>query len=405
METILFFIKRKKLLKDGAASIFVRVTFGKLSAEVATGKSVLPSQWVATKGRAKGNTLKTKQVNAFLDQMEYTLHDLTLQIQREGKQVSAKEILNRYKNLNVPKIGILALYAEHNQEQRELIGISVALGTYKRHETSMKLFQEFLMFKYKAKDISVNEVDVDMLKKYQHYLMTVRHNNNNTTVKYLRNLGKVLNLAVMKKLIQSSPLEELKLKIEPVDRGFLNKIELAKLAEKQFDVARLEQVRDVFLFCCYTGLAYIDVHSLTADNVIEESDRLWIRKARHKTNVMCHIPIIKPAKDILEKYSIMAQTTGKLLPVLSNQKMNAYLKEIAAIVGIDKDLTTHLARHTFATTVTLANHVSIENVSKMLGHSSIRMTQHYARILDASIENEMLNVEQNYKGTAEISGA
>lgn len=130
METILFFIKRKKLLKDGTASIFVRVTFGRLSAEVATGKSVLPSQWVATKGRAKGNTLKTKLVNAFLDQMEYTLHDLTLQIQREGKQVSAKEILSRYKNLNVPKIGILALYAEHNQEQKELIGISVAQGTY-----------------------------------------------------------------------------------------------------------------------------------------------------------------------------------------------------------------------------------------------------------------------------------
>lgn len=397
METILFFIKRKKLLKDGTASIFVRVTFGKLSAEVATGKSVLPSQWVATKGRAKGNTLKTKQVNAFLDQLDYTLHDLTLQIQREGKQVSAKEILNRYKNLNVPKIGILALYAEHNQEQKELVGISVALGTYKRHETSMKLFQEFLMFKYKAKDIPVNEVDVDMLKKYQHYLMTVRHNNNNTTVKYLRNLGKVLNMAVVKKLIQASPLEELKLKIEPVDKGFLNKTELAKLADKEFDVIRLEQVRDVFLFCCYTGLAYVDVHSLTADDIVEDSDRLWIRKARHKTSVMCHIPIIKPARDILEKYVLTAQATGKLLPVLSNQKMNAYLKEIAAIVGIDKDLTTHLARHTFATTVTLANHVSIENVSKMLGHSSIRMTQHYARILDASIENDMMNVEKNYE--------
>lgn len=397
METILFFIKRKKLLKDGTASIFVRVTFGKLSAEVATGKGVLPSQWVATKGRAKGNTLKTKQVNAFLDQMEYTLHDLTLQIQREGKQVSAKEILTRYKNLNVPKIGILALYAEHNQEQKELVGISVALGTYKRHETSMKLFQEFLKFKYKANDIPVNEVDVDMLKKYQHYLMTVRHNNNNTTVKYLRNLGKVLNLAVTKKLVQSSALEELKLKIEPVDKGFLNKTELAKLAEKEFDVVRLEQVRDVFLFCCYTGLAYVDVHSLTNDDIVEDGERLWIRKARHKTSIMCHIPIIKPARDILNKYVSFVPNTGKLLPVLSNQKMNAYLKEIAAIVGIDKDLTTHLARHTFATTVTLANHVSIENVSKMLGHSSIRMTQHYARILDASIENEMLNVEKTYE--------
>lgn len=397
MESILFFIKRKKLLKDGSASIFVRVTFGKLSAEVATGKSVLPSQWVATKGRAKGNALKTKQINAFLDQIEYTLHDLTLQIQREGKQVSAKEILNRYKNLNVLKIGILALYAEHNQEQKELVGITVALGTYKRHETSMKLFQEFLMFKYKAKDIPVNEVDVDMLKKYQHYLMTVRHNNNNTTVKYLRNLGKVLNMAVVKKLIQSSPLEELKLKIEPVDKGFLNKVELAKLAEKEFDVIRLEQVRDVFLFCCYTGLAYVDVHSLTADDIVEEDGTMWIRKARHKTNVMCHIPLIKPARDILAKYEHILAGLDKLLPVLSNQKMNAYLKEIASIVGIDKDLTTHLARHTFATTVTLANHVSIENVSKMLGHSSIRMTQHYARILDASIANEMQNVEKLYE--------
>lgn len=397
METIMFFIKRKKLLKDGTASIFVRVTFGRLSAEVATGKSVLPSQWVATKGRAKGNTLKTKQVNAFLDQMEYTLHDLTLQIQREGKQVSAKEILNRYKNLNVPKIGVLALYAEHNQEQKELVGISVALGTYKRHETSMKLFQEFLMYKYKARDIPVNEIDVEMLRKYQHYLMTIRHNNNNTTVKYLRNLGKVLNMAVSRKLITNSPLEELKLKIEAVDKGFLNKNELLKLATKEFEVTRLEQVRDVFLFCCYTGLAYVDVHSLTANDIIEEEDRLWIRKARHKTNVMCHIPIIKPAREILDKYALLAQATGKLLPVLSNQKMNAYLKEIAAIVGIDKDLTTHLARHTFATTVTLANHVSIENVSKMLGHSSIRMTQHYARILDASIEKEMLNVEMSYE--------
>lgn len=397
METILFFIKRKKLLKDGTASVFVRVTFGKLSAEVATGKSVLPSQWVATKGRAKGNTLKNKQINAFLDQMEYTLHDLTLQIQREGKQVSAKEILNRYKNLNVPKIGILALYAEHNKEQKELVNISVALGTYKRHETSMKLFTEFLQYKYKAKDIPVTEVDVDMLKKYQHYLMTVRHNNNNTTVKYLRNLGKVLNLAVSKKLIQASPLEELKLKIEPVDKGFLNKTELAKLAEKEFDVLRLEQVRDIFLFCCYTGLAYVDVHSLTTGDIVEEDGRLWIRKARHKTSVMCHIPIIKPARDILDKYAPFIPTTGKLLPVLSNQKMNAYLKEIAAVVGIEKDLTTHLARHTFATTVTLANHVSIENVSKMLGHSSIRMTQHYARILDASIESEMVNVEMKYK--------
>lgn len=397
MVSILFFIKRKKLLKDGTASIFARVTFNRLYAEVATGKSVMPSHWVATKGRAKGNTLVNKQVNSFLDQMEYTLHDLTLQIQREGKQVSAKEILSRYKNLNAPKAGILALYGEHNQELKELVGISLALNTYKRHETSMKLFQEFLDYKYHIKDMAVNEVNLEVLQKYQHYLMTVRHNNNNTTVKYLKNLGKVLHLAVSRKLISSSPLEEMKLRIEPVDKDFLSKEELLRFANKAFEVQRLEQVRDVFLFCCYTGLAYVDVHSLTTNDIVEEDGRFWIKKARHKTNVMCHIPVLKPAKEILDKYTSLAYATGKLLPVLSNQKMNAYLKEIAAIVGISKELTTHTARHTFATTVTLANHVSIENVSKMLGHSSIRMTQHYARILDASIENEMLNVEKCYE--------
>lgn len=399
MVSILFFIKRKKLLKDGTASIFVRVTFNRLSSEMTTGKSVMPSHWIAAKGRVRNNTLINKQINSFLDQLEYTLHDLTLQIQKEGKQVSAKEILDRYKNLNVPKpqIGILALYKEHNQELKELVGISVALGTYKRHETSLKLFHKFLLHKYQMEDVAVNELNVEMLQKYQHYLMATRHNNNNTAVKYIRNLGKIINVAVSRKLIQSSPVEDMKLKTEMVDKGFLTKTELTKLSDKEFGVARLEQVRDVFLFCCYTGLSYVDVHSLTANDIVEENGRLWIRKARHKTNVMCHIPILKPAKNILDKYSSSYHKDGKLLPVLSNQKMNAYLKEIAAIVNINKDLTTHLARHTFATTVILANHVSIENVSKMLGHSNIRMTQHYARILDASIENEMLNVEKCYE--------
>ena len=193
MVSVLFFIKRKKLLKDGTASIFARVTFNRISAEVATGKSVMPSHWVATKGRAKGNTLANKQINAFLDQMEYTLHDLTLQIQRAGKQVSAKRILDKYKNLNAPKMGILALYSEHNKELKELVGVTIALATFKRHETSLKLLQEFLAYKYHAKDVQIDEVDLEMLQKYQHYLMTVRHNSNNTTVKYLKNLGKVLD--------------------------------------------------------------------------------------------------------------------------------------------------------------------------------------------------------------------
>ena len=397
MVNILFFIKRKKLLKDGTAPIYIRVTVNKVSSEFATGKSINPSQWIAVKGRVKGNTLLNKQLNTFLDQQEYALHDIALQIQQYGKPVTAKEIARKYKGKDTPQISLVSLYEDHNKMQQELVGISVAKNTYKRHETSLKLFQEFLSYEYHINDIFIYEVDIEMLEKYKHYLMTVRHNNNNTTVKYIRNLGKVLNLAVERQLIPNSPVELLHLKIDEVDKEYLTAEELDRLAKKQFAIERLEQVRDVFLFCCYSGLAYVDVHSLTESDIVKDGDRYWIRKARHKTNTMCHIPLIAPALEILNKYKMYRAATGFMLPVLSNQKMNAYLKEIADIAGIIKNLTTHAARHTFATTVTLANNVSIENVSKMLGHKTIRMTQHYARILDSSIDRDMTHVEQKYK--------
>ena len=397
MVNILFFIKRKKLLKDGTAPIYIRVTVNKVSSEFATGKSINPSQWIAVKGRVKGNTLLNKQLNTFLDQQEYALHDIALQIQQYGKPVTAKEIARKYKGKDTPQISLVSLYEEHNKMQQELVGISVSKNTYKRHETSLKLFQEFLSYEYHINDIFIYEVDIEMLEKYKHYLMTVRHNNNNTTVKYIRNLGKVLNLAVERQLIPNSPVELLHLKIDEVDKEYLTAEELDRLAQKQFAIERLEQVRDVFLFCCYSGLAYVDVHSLTESDIVKDGDRYWIRKARHKTNTMCHIPLIAPALEILNKYKMYRAATGFMLPVLSNQKMNAYLKEIADIAGIIKNLTTHAARHTFATTVTLANNVSIENVSKMLGHKTIRMTQHYARILDSSIDRDMTHVEQKYK--------
>lgn len=396
MVSILFFIKRKKLLKDGTAPIYIRVTVYKLSSEFATGKSVNPSHWLALKGRVKGNTLYNKQLNTFLDQQEYLLHDIALKIQQEGKQVSAKEISFRYKGKDKPNIFLLSLYAAHNEQLKELVGISVALNTYKRHETSLKLFKEFLMAAYQQSDVNVNEVDLVMMEKYKHYLMVVRHNNNNTTVKYIRNLGKMFNIAVERKIIASSPIEQLHLKTMEVEKEFLTGGELELLSKKEFSIERLEQVRDIFLFCCYTGLAYVDVYSLTRKDIVKDGEKYWIKKARHKTNNMCHIPLITPALNIINKYSVHNQATGRLLPVLSNQKMNAYLKEIAAIVGINKNLTTHCARHTFATTVTLANNVSIENVSKMLGHKSIKMTQHYARILDSSIANDMLQVEKKF---------
>lgn len=394
---ILFFIKRKKELKDGSAPIYVRVTIGKLSSEFASGKSIDSQQWISVKGKAKATNPNNRQLNKFLEQLEYELREIYLRLKQEGKTISAKEIVKSYKGKEGPKETILSLYNEHNKELNELIGNSVSLNTFKRHDTSARLFQEYLQKVYHTDDMPVSNVSLEVLEKYRHYLMTARHNNNNTTVKYLRNIGKILNIAVQRGLIAKSPMEQLHMKIEEVDKDFLTFDELTRLKEKNFDIPRLEHVRDIFLFCCYTGLAYVDVHSLSPKDIFQEGGKYWIKKARHKTNHMCHIPLLTPALEILKKYDWCRMLKGKLLPVLSNQKMNAYLKEIADIAGIHKNLTTHCARHTFATTVTLANNVSMENVSKMLGHTNIKMTQHYARILDSSIARDMLEVEQKLK--------
>ena len=224
--------------------------------------------------------------------------------------------------------------------------------------------------------------------------MTVRNNNNNTTVKYLRNLSKVINQVKARGVIHTNPIDLLPLKMQPVEREDLTDEELNRLCEKSIEFMRLSQVRDIFVFCCYTGLAYTDVATLTPANIVSSKHgKLWIRKARNKTSNMCNIPLLQPALSILERYEEYQQKTRKLLPVPTNQKMNAYLKELAILCGVTKNLTTHLARHTFATTVTLGNGASLETVSKMLGHSSIRMTQHYAKILNSSIERDMAKVE------------
>jgi len=396
MVSFLYFIKRKKLHKDGTAPIFVRITVNKAFTEFSIGQSILPQQWIAAKGRTRNNTLVNKQISSFIDQLEYQLREIEIQIQRENKPLSSKEISKRYKGEDKTAAYIVSLYNEHNDRLKELVGNSFSIETYKRHCTSVKLFLEFIEVTYKTKDILVTEVDVNMLEKYKHYLMTVRHNNNNTTVKYLKNLGKILHQAQIEGYIQSSPLEKMTLRVNSVEKDFLTLEELTALESHKFEITRLDQVRNIFVFCSYTGLAYVDVFNLREEHLINDNQgKTWIRKERHKTNNMCNIPLLNPAEQILRKYPVVK---GKLLPVLSNQKMNAYLKEIADIVGIKKELTTHCARHTFATTVTLANRVSMESVSKMLGHSSLRMTQQYAKILNESLAKEMANVDILLKG-------
>jgi site-specific recombinase XerD len=249
-----------------------------------------------------------------------------------------------------------------------------------------------LIFKYKISEISLANLKYQLLADFEFYLKSQKKIGQNTASKYIKNIKKIVQECVRKKWLNEDPFTEFKIKKVDTDPTFLLDYELKAIELKELKIERLSQVRDMFVFSCYTGLSFIDVFKLTSNHVsIGIDGEKWIITGRQKNNIPSHIPLLPIPLKIIAKYKEhpVAVNKGKLLPMLSNQKMNGYLKEIADLCEIDKNLTYHVARHTFATTVTLTNGVPIESVSKMLGHKKIQTTQHYAKILDKKVSNDI----------------
>jgi len=258
---------------------------------------------------------------------------------------------------------------------------------------------EFIRWKYKKEDLLLCDLNHEFITEMEFYLKTVRKCCHNSAIKYIKNFKKIVRIALANGWLRVDPFANYKMTLKKVDRGFLSEDELSAIQNKEFHCERLRQVRDIFLVGCMTGLAYSDLKKLSTDNLVKGDDgNLWIHVNRTKTDVPSHIPLLPLAAQIIDQYSTHPYCVSKnvLLPVASNQKLNAYLKEIGNLCGINKDLSSHIARHTFATTVTLNNDIPIESVSKMLGHSSINMTKNYARLLDKKVSNDMQKLFQKY---------
>ena len=287
---------------------------------------------------------------------------------------------------------LIPIFKEHNRQVTALIGTEYAKGTADRYETSLKHTQAFLKWKYKVDDINIEGINHEFIMSYDFYLRSERKCANNSTVKYMKNFKKIILMCIDNGWLDKDPFIKYKPKVKIVARDYLTKEELETMAVKTYSSLRIEQVKDIFIFCCYTGLAYIDVKQLKRSEIIKGIDgQEWIFTTRQKTDAASRIPLLTQALQIIQKYEHHPECADqdKVLRVLSNQKMNSYLKEIADVCGINKELTFHIARHTFATSVTLANGVSIESVSKMLGHKNMRTTQHYAKILDSKVSEDM----------------
>jgi integrase len=294
---------------------------------------------------------------------------------------------------------LLEIFKEHNRQMKELIGKEFSKGTMQRYEISLRYTREFIKASYGTPALDIRKINNEFVTKYDFYLRSVRKCANNSTVKYMKNFGKIINICLSNGWLTADPFANYKGKLKTIDRVFLTQDEIRLIADRQFSRSRLAQVQDVFLFCCFTGLAYADVKKLKTSHITKGEDgEQWIVTKRQKTNSRSPIPLLPVAVKLIGKYINHPLCVNKNmpLPVPSNQKMNDYLKEIAAI-AIDKVLTSHIARHTFATTITLSNGVPIEFVSKMLGHSSLKQTQHYAKILDVKVSSDMLLLKQKLK--------
>ncbi len=391
---ILFFVQKTRVAKNGEVPVLLRITVNGQRAVTSVNLKVDPVKWNTVAGKSIGNTREDDELNARIDTIRVRVMQVHRQMELDGETITAQGVIDRYLGRDTkPAVMLLELFREHNEKCHKLSGNGMAPGTVERYETSYKHTADFLRLTYNRDDIPVASVDHKFITDYEFYLRTERKCSHNTAVKYVKNnFGKIIRIAIANGYITKNPFANIKYRLDDVDRDFLEDHEIRAMMDKKIGIERLAQVRDAFVFCCFTGLAFSDIKGLKPEHIVRDNNgALWIRKKRQKTGNMCNIPLLDPAREILERYEDhpICLKNGVLLPVVSNQKMNAYLSEIADICGITKKISSHTGRHSFATSVALANGVSIENVAKMLGHSDTKMTRHYARVLDKSIMRDM----------------
>ena len=390
--SILFYAKKAKAAANGLVPIYTRITINGKRIELSTNRFVEISKWSTEAGKIKGSSEEARSINNHLDLLKSQIRDAEMELIHKKIALTTETIKSKLLGVDERARMLVPIFQDHNNKIKELVGKEYAPGTLERYTTSLKHTIEFMQWKYNISDIDITKIDHAFITDYEFWLRSVRNCANNTAVKYLKNFNKIIKLCFANDWLDKNPFANYKSKVKEVERVYLTEAEIQSIIEKDFKTERLSLVRDIFLFSCFTGLAYIDVKNLTKAHVSYGIDgEKWIFTHRQKTESASKIPILPVTQMIIDKYENHPQCINedKLLPILSNQKMNAYLKEIAGVCEIEKELTFHIARHTFATTVTLTNGVPIESVSKMLGHKNLRTTQHYAKVLDRKVSDDM----------------
>lgn len=404
-----FFYLRKYKATGNQMPIYARITVDGRRADISVKRTIEEKNWNGNKGMAKGSSEDIRALNIFLERVRSSLVTSYQEMMLQKRMITADAIKRSFSGADQKEYTLCKLIEYHNTHLKD----SLSWGTMKNYFTTQKYVKEFLKKKFNTTDIFLSQLSYKFITDFDHYLRNYQPLDyhkplaNNGVMKHIERLRKMIGLAVRMEWLDKDPFMMYQQRFDKVERGFLTKEELATIENRELSIVRLKWVRDLFIFSCYTGLAYIDVMQLTPANITIGIDgEYWLITSRQKTSNPVRVPLLPKALQIIETYKghARALAEGTLFPVISNQKLNSYLKEIADLCSIHKNLTFHLARHTFATTVTLTNGVPIESVSKMLGHTKITTTQIYAKVIEQKLSDDMKNLRTKLSGKIDSPG-
>jgi len=385
-----FFCRTSYKNKTGLSPIVLRIHYRQLSRDCFTGLYCHPEEWDEQLQRLIGKNKEAIIINNNLQDILHGCKEVVDSLKYSGKPFTIDDVLSKVKGSDTAPCTIMQYLNNKVTEYKSRVDIDICAATLQKYKRCITHMTEFLQLTFKRPDIAVASINGKLIMDFFYYLRTEKHNSHNTSLNYIKCLKTVLLPAIKKGLLHEDPFNSIKLAPKTVHRGFLTNEEIKKIESLSGLSYGMEQVRDIFLFACYTGMAYIDIKQFSARNIRKEMDgSVCIHKPRQKTGILSIIPLLPPAQRILLSYSPTDDIMDFSWNVITNQKVNEHLKEIAKLAGIQQDVYFHLARHTFATTITLSNGIPLETVSRMLGHTNVTMTQRYAKISGYKIKEDM----------------
>ncbi len=385
--SVLFYLKKTVAKRTGEVPIMTRITVNGRLCQFATKLYVIPLYWDQKAQKSIGKS--SSSVNPTIEGIKASLFAIYNRLRYNGHYVTVEKIRDEFFGCSNTTETILSYSLKLIDEVKKQVGVTKSSTTYSKYQINHRRLNEFIQSYHQGTDIPLRELTYSFISEFEVFLLTDCHYCRNSAGKILYYLKKIVNMAYAEAIIPKNIFAPFKVKSEHVARGYLTEEEIKTILLNDLVSERLEHARDLFIFACFTGLSYVDMNGLRQEHIQKVSDgELWIKTERQKTGISVNIPLLEIPKMILEKYHGKLEAC-KILPTMSNQKLNAYLKEIADVCGIQKNLTFHLARHTFATSITLSKGVPIETISRMLGHTNITTTQLYARLTNAKISNDM----------------